>query len=59
MAENIENIEMHVYTAHQSYKLNEASIATKSNIKHKIIDDFQEETGPVIAGTCYLLPRRL
>lgn len=43
------------------------AIAVKCNIKHKIIDNFDEEfiaveietsLGPIIIGTCYLPPRR-
>lgn len=65
------NIKIYPYTTYQSNKLNElndgVAIAIKSNIKHTIIDNFDEEfiaveietsLGPIIIGTCYLPPRR-
>ena len=57
-----------VYQSNKSGEMNDGiAIAVKGNIKHKIIDDFEEEfmateidtpTGPIIVATAYLPPRR-
>ena len=68
---NQEKIKIFQYNVYQKNKYNEPragiAIAIKRNIKHKLIDDFQEDVlaieietsrGPVVLCTTYLPPRR-